>query len=174
MTGELSPQHTDQASMFCGRGSASDGRKAGAGLGHVTPSAPGPSTDGLARLPHELSSVARSLPCVAGALQETRQTLLTVAVFHLCHLGLWPSPSFHLLLSTHHAALSTTVHGLPSNGTPACVCCPPVCPTSPHTQLAHPPKPTHYTYPSHPPAHHPLPLHCTPPSPLSTPISAAI
>lgn len=140
MTGELSPQYTDQASMSCGRGGASDGRKAGAGLGHITPSAPGPSTDGLARLPHELSFVARSLPCVVGALQETRQTLPTMAVFHLCHLGLWPSPSFHLLLSTHHAALSTTVHGLPSTWNPACACCPLMCPTSPlaHSPLTHP------------------------------------
>lgn len=88
MTGELSPQHTDQASMSCGRGHASDGRKAGAGLGHITPSAPGPSTGDLTLLPHELSSVARSLPYVAGALQETRQMLLTVTYFHPYHLGL--------------------------------------------------------------------------------------
>lgn len=176
MTGELSPQHTHQASMSCGKGSASDGRKAGAGLGHITPSAPGPSTDGLARLPHELSSVARSLPCVAGALQETRQTLPTVVVFHLCHLGLWPSPSFHRLLSTHHAALSATIHGLPSTRNPSlCLLPASVSHQPPHTQPAHPPKPTHAPLTHQPPAaHHSHPLHCTPPSPLSTPTSAAI
>lgn len=47
---------------------------------------------------------------MAGALQETRQKLLTVAYFHPYHGGLWPSPSVHLLLSAHHTALSTTIH----------------------------------------------------------------
>lgn len=90
MTGELSPQHRDQASMSCGRGVPVMAGRQGR-LGHITPSAPGPSTDGLALLLHEMSSVARSLPCVAGALKETRQMLLTVAFFHPHHLDLWPS-----------------------------------------------------------------------------------
>lgn len=105
-----------------------------------------------------------------------KQTLPTVVVFHLCHLGLWPSPSFHLLLSTHHAALSTTVHGLPSTWNPACACCPLMCPTSPlaHSPLTHPNPhmPLSPTSPLQP--HHPLPLHCTPPGPLFTATSAAI
>lgn len=76
--------------MSCGRGVPVMAGRQGR-LGHITPSAPGPSTDGLALLLHELSSVARSLPCVAGALKETRQMLLTVAFFHPHQLDLWPS-----------------------------------------------------------------------------------
>lgn len=93
MTGELSPQHRAQACVSCGRGVVPVVAGRQGHLDHITPSAPGPSTDGLALLPHELSSVARSLPRVAGALKETRQTLLTVAFFHPYYFDLWPSLS---------------------------------------------------------------------------------
>lgn len=118
MTGELSPQHRDQASMSCGRGVPVMAGRQGR-LGRITPSALGPSTDGLALLPHELSSVARSLPCVAGALKETRQMLLTVVLFCPYHLDLWPSlimlpPAPVKPPTIPHFPPPTTVHRLTS------------------------------------------------------------
>lgn len=157
MTGELSPQHRDQASMSCGRGVPVAGRQGC--LGRITPSAPGPSTGGLALLPQELSSAARSLPCVAGALKETRRMLLTVAFFPPYQLDLWPSPSMLTPApvqpphrTVHHCPPPSMASYGPAYGTPASAWFkPPINPAGSH-QPTHPqPKPTHA-----PPTHQPM------------------